>query len=128
MEDEIRTLLHEAAPQPSAPAAFRMELNARLSAVEQIKTYRDREYRRNQRKLRIVFVTGILLGAVLVLLALSSPFDLPNLSFFDISDISKYNGLRFVLTALGAGFSTDTPDAAVSRADLADVFVQLSGN
>ena len=102
MEDEIRTLLHEAAPQPSAPAAFRMELNARLSAVEQIKTYRDREYRRNQRKLRIVFVTGILLGAVLVLLVLSSPFDLPNLSFFDISDISKYNGLRFVLTALGA--------------------------
>lgn len=33
-----------------------------------------------------------------------------------------------ILTALGAGFSTDTPDAAVSRADLADVFVQLSGN
>ena len=33
-----------------------------------------------------------------------------------------------ILTALGAGFTTDTPDAAVSRADLADVFVQLSGN
>ena len=33
-----------------------------------------------------------------------------------------------ILTALGAGFSTDTPDAAVSRADLADVFIQLSGN
>ena len=33
-----------------------------------------------------------------------------------------------ILTALGAGFSTDTPDAAVPRADLADVFVQLSGN
>ena len=31
-----------------------------------------------------------------------------------------------VLTALGAGYSTDTPDAAVPRADLADVFVQLS--
>ena len=33
-----------------------------------------------------------------------------------------------ILTAIGAGFSTDTPDAAVSRADLADVFVQLTGN
>ncbi|MBO4471096.1 MAG: insulinase family protein [Clostridia bacterium] len=33
-----------------------------------------------------------------------------------------------ILTALGAGFSTDTPDAAIPRADLADVFVQLSGN
>ena len=33
-----------------------------------------------------------------------------------------------ILTALGAGFTTDTPDAAVSRADLADVFVQLTGN
>ena len=33
-----------------------------------------------------------------------------------------------ILTALGAGFTTDTPDASVSRADLADVFVQLSGN
>ena len=32
-----------------------------------------------------------------------------------------------ILTALGAGFSTDTPDAAVPRADLADVFVQLAG-
>lgn len=102
MEDEIRTLLHEAAPQPSDPAAFRLELNARLSAVEQIKTYRDREYHRSRRILQIVFVTGGLLGAVLALLALSSPFDLPNLSFFYISDISKYNGIRFVLTALGA--------------------------
>ena len=33
-----------------------------------------------------------------------------------------------ILTALGAVFTTDTPDAAVSRADLADVFVQLTGN
>ena len=32
-----------------------------------------------------------------------------------------------VLTALGAGYSTDTPDAVVPRADLADVFVQLAG-
>lgn len=32
-----------------------------------------------------------------------------------------------ILTALGAGFTTDTPDAAIPRADLADVFVQLAG-
>lgn len=102
MEDEIRTFLHEAAPQPSDPAAFRLELNARLSAVEQIKTYRDREYHRSRRILQIVFVTGVLLGAVLALLVLFFPLDLSNYSLFDISDISKYNGIRFVLTALGA--------------------------
>ena len=33
-----------------------------------------------------------------------------------------------LLTAIGAEMTTDTPDAAVTRADLADLFVQLSGN
>lgn len=101
MEDEIRTLLHEAAPQPSDPAAFRLELNARLSAVEQIKTYRDREYHRSRRILQIVFVTGVLLGAVLALLVLFFPLDLSNYSLFDISDISKNNAAQFILMSFG---------------------------
>ena len=33
-----------------------------------------------------------------------------------------------LLTAIGAEMTTDTPDAAVTRADLADLFIQLSGN
>ena len=33
-----------------------------------------------------------------------------------------------LLTAIGAEMTTDTPDATVTRADLADLFVQLSGN
>ena len=33
-----------------------------------------------------------------------------------------------ILTAVGAEIETDTPDAAVPRADLADLFVQLSSN
>ena len=33
-----------------------------------------------------------------------------------------------LLTAIGAEMTTDTPDAAVTRADLADLFVQLAGN
>ena len=33
-----------------------------------------------------------------------------------------------LLTAIGAEMTTETPDAAVTRADLADLFVQLAGN
>ena len=80
MEDEIRKLLHETAPQPSDPATFRLELNSRLAAVEQIKTYRDREYRRTRRLLRIVFSAGILVGVVVALLVILHPFNLPDIS------------------------------------------------
>ena len=78
MEDEIKTLLHEATPQPSDPEAFRLELNARLAAVEQIKAYRDREYGRSRRTLRIVFSAGILVGVALAALVFLHPFDLPH--------------------------------------------------
>lgn len=105
MEDEIRTLLHEAAPQPSDPAAFRLELNARLAAVEQIKAFRDREYRRSRRTMRIVFAAGILVGMVLTVLLILHPLDLPTLTEISLSDILKATGgkrLTYVLMFLGA--------------------------
>ena len=77
MEDEIRKLLHEAAPTPSDPAAFRLELNARLSAAEQIKAYRDREYCRNRRTLCAVFAAGMLAGAALAVLLILHPVNWP---------------------------------------------------
>lgn len=43
MENEIKDFFRQTAPQSSDPTAFRLELNARLAAVEQIKAYRDRE-------------------------------------------------------------------------------------
>ncbi|MBP5336928.1 MAG: hypothetical protein J6Y63_05415 [Bacteroidales bacterium] len=102
MEDEIRTLLHETAPQPSDPAAFRLELNARLSAVEQIKTYRDREYRRSRRTMYFVFAAGILLGVVLTALALLHPVELPDISLPIPPEglAGRYAG--YVAMALGA--------------------------
>ncbi|MBR5723872.1 MAG: hypothetical protein IKX62_00680 [Bacteroidales bacterium] len=101
MEDEIRTLLHEAAPQPSDPAAFRLELNARLSAVEQIKTYRDREYRRSRRTMCIVFVAGILLGVALTVLFLFHPVNLTDISLIVPQDALAGNVVNYILLALG---------------------------
>lgn len=102
MEDEIRTLFHEAAPQPSAPTAFRLELNARLSAVEQIKTYRDREYRRSRRTMCYVFIAGILLGVALTALVLLHPVELPDISFVIPSDALTGRNATYVAMALGA--------------------------
>ena len=101
MEDEIRKLLHETAPQPSDPTVFRLELNARLTAVEQIKTYRDREYLRTLRLLRIVFAAGILLGAAVALLVILHPIDLPDISSITWSDVSSIPYFSYILTATG---------------------------
>ena len=101
MEDEIRKLLHETAPQPSDPTTFRLELNARLATVEQIKTYRDREYLRTRRLLRIVFAAGILLGAAVALLVILHPIDLPDISSITWSDVQSSPYIGYILTAAG---------------------------
>ena len=82
MENEIRTLFHEAAPKPSDPTAFRLELNARLAAVEQIKAYHDREVRRMRRILQFTLVFGLLLGGALTAFFILHPVQLPEL-FWD---------------------------------------------
>lgn len=101
MDDEIRKLLHEAAPQPSDPTAFRLELNARLTAVEQIKTYRDHEYLRTRRLLHIVFSAGILLGAAVALLVILHPIDLPDISSITWSEVSSIPYFNSLLLAAG---------------------------
>lgn len=104
MEDEIRQLMHEAAPQPSDPALFRLELNSKLAAVEQIKAYRDREYRRSRHTLRIVFAAGILVGAALAILIILHPFDMPDIAgiFSAIKpEATDDNYLTYVLILLG---------------------------
>ena len=82
MENEIRNLFHEAAPKPSDPTAFRLELNARLAAVEQIKAYHDREVRRTRRILQLTLVFGLLLGGALTAFFILHPLQLPEL-FWD---------------------------------------------
>ena len=101
MEDEIRKLLHETAPQPSDPTAFRLELNALLAAVEQIKTYRDREYLSTRRLLRIVFIVGILLGAAVALLVILHPFNLPDIPAITWTEVSSSPYFNYILTAAG---------------------------
>lgn len=101
MEDEIRKILHETAPQPSDPTAFRLELNARLAAVEQIKIYRDREYLRTRRLLRLVFAAGILVGAAVALLLILHPIDLPDISSITWAEVSSRPYFSYILTAAG---------------------------
>lgn len=101
MEDEIRKLLHETAPQVSDPTAFRLELNARLAAVEQIKTYRDRAYLRTRRLLHIVFAAGLLVGAAVTLLVILHPIDLPDISSITWAEFSSRPCFSYILTSAG---------------------------
>ena len=73
MEDEIRDFFHAAAPKPGDETAFRLELNARLAAVEQIRQYHDREIRRSRQVAVAFLAAGLLLGGMLTALILLSP-------------------------------------------------------
>ena len=104
MEDEIRTLLHESAPKPSDPMAFRLELNAQLDAVEQIKQYRDGEYRQSRLTLCIVLAAGFLLGAMVTALVILFPFDVSGLTgIIDLlSGFEKSRYYTYLLIVAGA--------------------------
>ena len=77
MENEIREFFRQTAPKPSDPTAFRLELNARLAAVEQIKAYHDREVRRVRRTRRLTFAAGLVLGGAVAAFFILHPVQLP---------------------------------------------------
>lgn len=79
MENEIKEFFRQTAPKPSDPTAFRLELNARLAAVESIKAYHDREVRRLRRIRRLTFVAGLLLGGAAAAWFILHPVRLPEL-------------------------------------------------
>ena len=79
MENEIRDFFQQTAPKPADPTAFKLELNARLAAVEQIKAYHDREVRRLRRIRRLTFVAGLLLGGAVTTCLILHPVHLPEL-------------------------------------------------
>ena len=82
MENEIKEFFRQTAPKPSDPTAFRLELNARLAAVESVKAYHDREVRRLRRIRRLTFVAGLLLGGAAAAWFILHPIQLPAL-FWD---------------------------------------------
>ena len=82
MENEIRDFFQQTAPKPADPTAFKLELNARLAAVEKIKAYHDREVRRLRRIRRLTFVAGLLLGGAVTTCLILHPIQLPAL-FWD---------------------------------------------
>ena len=84
MENEIRDFFRATAPQPGDETAFRLELNARLAAAEQIKQYREREARRLRRIGWGIFAAGLVLGSAVAALLILKPFKLPD--FFSGQD------------------------------------------
>ena len=79
MENEIREFFQQTAPKPADPTAFKLELNARLAAVEQIKAYHDREVRRLRRIRRLTFAAGLLIGGAVTTVLILYPVHLPEL-------------------------------------------------
>ena len=79
MENEIREFFRQTAPKPADPTAFKLELNARLAAVEQIKAFHDREIRRLRRIRRRTFIAGLLLGGAATAFFILHPVRLPEL-------------------------------------------------
>lgn len=73
MEDEIRDFFNATAPKPGDETAFRLEMNARLAAVEKIRQYHDREVRRSRQVAVAFLAAGLLLGGMITALILLFP-------------------------------------------------------
>ena len=73
MENEIKAFFRSTAPQPGDAVSFRLELQAKLAAAEQIRRFRESEVRRSRRTLYAVFAAGLLAGGALTALVLLQP-------------------------------------------------------
>ena len=82
MENEIKTFFHEAAPQPADDATFRLELNARLTAVERVRQFHDEETHFARQIVLVVFIAGLIIGGLVVSEWNSTMFSKDGLFFF----------------------------------------------
>ena len=101
MEKEIKEFFRQTAPKPSDPTAFKLELNARLAAVESVKAYHDREVRRLRRIRRLTFVAGLLLGGAAAAFFIFHPVRLPELSW-DFTPVGAASDSWISLISWGA--------------------------
>lgn len=106
MENEIREFFHEAAPQPGDDAAFRLELNARLAAVEKVRQFHDEEAHFARRLVLVVFIAGLIIGGLFTAIAILQP-NLLHRFWAAISDLFEWistvfskEGLFFLLAIL----------------------------
>ena len=70
---DIEQFLRENAPETPGEGQFLIETNARLDAVEGIKSTVDREHRRWRTALIAALVTGLVLGCLMTALVLLWP-------------------------------------------------------
>lgn len=115
MENEIREFFHEAAPQPGDDAAFRLELNARLAAVEKVRQFHDEEAHYARRIVFVVFIAGLIIGGLFTAIAILQP-NLLHRFWVAISDLFEWistvfskDGLFFFLAILAVLLSFILP-------------------
>ena len=73
MEQEIKDFFHAAAPQPVDDMSFRLELNARLEAVEQLRHFHNCEISRIRRIAWASLAIGLSIGVAVTVVVLLYP-------------------------------------------------------
>lgn len=94
MENEIKTFFHEAAPQPTDDATFRLELNARLTAVERVRQFHDEETHFARQIVLVVFIAGLIIGGLFAAIAILHPGLLKQF-WVALSNLSEWNSTMF---------------------------------
>ncbi|MBO5582544.1 MAG: hypothetical protein IJ755_04525 [Bacteroidales bacterium] len=94
MENEIKTFFHEAAPQPADDATFRLELNARLAAVERVRQFHDEETHFARQIVLVVFIAGLIIGGLFAAIAILHPGLLKQF-WVALSNLSEWNSTMF---------------------------------
>ena len=79
MGNEIKEFFHAAAPKPGDETAFRLELNARLEAVEQLRNFHNSEVGRIRRIAWASLAIGLSMGVALTVVVLLHPGFIVNL-------------------------------------------------
>lgn len=94
MENEIKTFFHEAAPHPADDATFRLELNARLTAVERVRQFHDEETHFARQIVLVVFIAGLIIGGLFAAIAILHPGLLKQF-WVALSNLSEWNSTMF---------------------------------
>ena len=111
-DNDIREFFHENRPTPADRGTFNIGLHARLNAVEEVKRLHDAEVARCRRTALVTFAAGLLLGALLVVVALLHPVALPHLPAAWLSTVMAFLAewkevieLSIALTAIVLGLA-----------------------
>lgn len=75
-ETDIDSYLRENKPQIKDNPTFLLEVEQKMRAVDGIKNEVDRQRKRGRLTMTVVFMAGLILGAIALFIALTSPIEL----------------------------------------------------